>query len=87
MEGALELLRLQLRRLLAAWVGRLMPDNWMGRPIGVATSGVEAAVGDLGWELGRGVDSWTQGLIALYLHFYASCWVLPFFSCPSGLPC
>ena len=57
MEGALELLRLQLRRLLAAWVGRLMPDNWMGRPIGVATSGVEAAVGDLGWELGRGVHS------------------------------
>ena len=57
MEGALELLRLQFRRLLAAWVGRLMPDSWMGRPIGVATSGVEAAVGDLGWELGRGVDS------------------------------
>ena len=57
MKGALDLLRLLLRRLLAAWVGRLMPDNWMGRPIGVATSGVEAAVGGLGWELGRGADS------------------------------
>ena len=57
MEGALELVRLQLRRLLAAWVGRLIPDNWIGRPIGVATSGVEGAVGGLGWELGRGADS------------------------------